>query len=140
MRKTLALAVVVLVMLTAAPTRANQPVAKDVLRADDGSVVVGTTLATKDDVDTLRTEIRKEFTEVRKELAEIRREIAAIQAWGAAVAFFVMLTTPILTVVLTRKFGTPHSYPQENQGRLFNAYARNAKETVIQQSHPSVHR
>lgn len=118
MRKTAALAIAALVMLTAIPTGANPPAAKDVLRADDGSAVVGTAVAAKDDLDTLIVEIRKEFAEIFKaaaeiktDLAEIKTGFARIKAWGLAFAFLFMLTNPILTVLWMRKLGTPQSHP-----------------------------
>ncbi len=95
---------------------ANQSVAKDLLRAEDGSVVAGTALATKSDMDRLD-----------RRLDDLEKAIVRIQTWGLVIGCIITLASPILTALWIRKFGTPKTMVQDDQGRLFIALEKNEK-------------
>lgn len=96
---------------------ANQSVAKDLLRAEDGSVVAGTALATKSDMDRLD-----------RRLDDLEKAIVRIQTWGLVIGSIITLASPILTALWIRKFGTPNTLVQDHQGRLFLTLAKNERE------------
>ena len=92
-----------------------QSVAKDLLRSEDGSVVAGTMLATRSDIDGLETDIHK----LDRRLDNLEKAIVKIQTWGVVLGCLITLGTPFLTVYLNRKLGTPDTLVQDDQGRLF---------------------
>ena len=108
MKRMLAIALGACLMWTAAPLYADQIAAKDILRTEDGSVVEGTALATKADLEatetrlnskieatetTLRAETKSTETRLRDEIQVLRSEMRwlfgiLIGVFLAAAGFF----------------------------------------------------
>ncbi len=107
-------------ILTITALAVTQSVAKDLLRSEDGSVVAGTMLAAKSDIDGIETDIQK----LDRRLDNLEKAIVKIQTWGVVLGFLITLGTPFLTVYLNRKLGTPDTLVQDDQGRLFLTLAK----------------
>lgn len=84
MKRILTVAVGVCVMWTAAPLYASQLPPKDILRTDDGSVVEGTALATKADLEDVETALREDIKATSADLeateTALRADLKAAEA------------------------------------------------------------
>ena len=77
-------------MWTITALAVTQSVAKDLLRSEDGNVVAGTMLATKSDIDSLKTDNQK----LDRRLDDLEKAIIRIQTWGVVLGCLITIGTP----------------------------------------------